>query len=106
MWEEDDELLEQLEMVMGSPKHAHPTQPFTGPARHPRSIFPLGKHPNTPPPLQPFSILNNTNTPSRVFNDDSEYDLRAIPGIAPYPPQQNNNETEIGNKRFKHSLIE
>ncbi|KAK7305705.1 hypothetical protein VNO77_43615 [Canavalia gladiata] len=66
-------------------------------------------------PLDPSSILNNnnntttntnTNTPSRVFNDDSEYDLRAIPGIAAYPPQQNNNETETGNKRFKPSPIE
>lgn len=38
------------------------------------------------------SILNNT------FNDDSEYDLSAIPGMAVYPPQYHNQENEIENK--------
>jgi len=44
-------------------------------------------------PVHSSSILT---TPSRVFNDDSEYDLRAIPGMAAYPPQHTtNNATTI-----------
>lgn len=37
---------------------------------------------------------------SRVYNDDSEYDLRAIPGSAAYPQSQ---ETDTSRKRFKSS---
>ncbi|XP_057429099.1 DELLA protein 1-like [Lotus japonicus] len=51
-------------------------------------------------PLNPSSILLNNNA-SRVFNDDSEYDLRAIPGIAAYPPTQDNSNDETEPKRLK-----
>ncbi|KAF7831089.1 DELLA protein GAI-like [Senna tora] len=40
--------------------------------------------------------------PSQVYNDDSEYDLRAIPGMAAYPQR----ETSTSNKRLKISPIE
>ncbi|CAJ1866812.1 unnamed protein product [Sphenostylis stenocarpa] len=39
--------------------------------------------------VHPSSILATTT--AGVFNDDSEYDLRAIPGKAAYPPQHNTN---------------
>ncbi|KAG2408608.1 uncharacterized protein HKW66_Vig0034300 [Vigna angularis] len=39
-------------------------------------------------PSYSSSILTSN---SRVFNDDSEYDLIAIPGIAAYPPQNTTN---------------
>ncbi|XP_027336195.1 DELLA protein GAI-like isoform X4 [Abrus precatorius] len=53
------------------------------------------------------SMLNELNPDP---SSSSEYDLRAIPGIAAYPPQNNHTktetETETGNKRFKASPIE
>ncbi|KAF7816457.1 DELLA protein GAI-like [Senna tora] len=43
---------------------------------------------------------------SRVYNDDSEYDLRAIPGMAAYPPQnEQNQERENMNKRLRSSPV-
>ncbi|PRQ45584.1 putative transcription factor GRAS family [Rosa chinensis] len=43
-------------------------------------------------------------TQSRViYDDNSEYDLRAIPGIAAYPQSQLQTETEINSKRLKTS---
>ncbi|KAJ4706917.1 DELLA protein GAI [Melia azedarach] len=36
---------------------------------------------------------------ARVFNDDSEYDLRAIPGVAAYP--QPDSDSENSNKRMR-----
>ncbi|KAL5743455.1 hypothetical protein ACOSQ2_026571 [Xanthoceras sorbifolium] len=39
---------------------------------------------------------------SRVYNDDSEYDLRAIPGVAAYP--QADSERETSRKRMKTSI--
>ncbi|XP_027336193.1 DELLA protein GAI-like isoform X2 [Abrus precatorius] len=50
--------------------------------------------------LDPSSLLetpqidNPLHHPSSILNDDSEYDLRAIPGIAAYPPQNNHTKTE------------
>lgn len=49
------------------------------------------------------SILGQqTSNESRIFNDDSEYDLRAIPGSAAYP--QPDSETE--NNRNKRMRVE
>ncbi|KAK7285260.1 hypothetical protein RJT34_20025 [Clitoria ternatea] len=99
--------LEQLEMVMGSAQeegishlasdtvHYDPTDLYSWVQSMITELNPSESN----DPLDPSSIL----TPSSlVFNDDSEYDLRAIPGIAAYPPQ-NETETETANKRFKVS---
>lgn len=113
--------LEQLEMVMGSAQedginhlasdtvHYDPTDLYSwvqtmltelNPTQTNTTLDPcsLLDNPQINDPLEPSSILNNTSSP--VFNDDSEYDLRAIPGIAAFP--QDNNETEPNNsKRLK-----
>lgn len=116
--------LEQLEMVMGSAQedgishlasdtvHYDPTDLYSWVQNmitelNPAPLDPssLLENPQINDSLDPSSILNNNS--SRVFNDDSEYDLRAIPGIAAYPQQQqnqtnnNNEEIEPGNKRLK-----
>nr|Q84TQ7.1 RecName: Full=DELLA protein GAI; AltName: Full=GhGAI; AltName: Full=Gibberellic acid-insensitive mutant protein [Gossypium hirsutum]AAO62757.1 GIA/RGA-like gibberellin response modulator [Gossypium hirsutum] len=43
----------------------------------------------------------STTTPDPNFNDDSEYDLRAIPGVAAYPPVKSDPGLEITRKRAK-----
>ncbi|KAK8287915.1 hypothetical protein V6Z11_1Z017500 [Gossypium hirsutum] len=42
-----------------------------------------------------------TTTPDPNFNDDSEYDLRAIPGVAAYPPVKSDPGLENTRKRAK-----
>lgn len=99
--------LEQLEMVMGSAQeeginhlssdtvHYDPTDLYSwvqtmltelnpDSSQINDSLASLGSSSSS-------SILNNT------FNDDSEYDLSAIPGMAAYPPQEEN----ITAKRMK-----
>ncbi|TKY47402.1 DELLA protein GAI [Spatholobus suberectus] len=123
--------LEQLEMVMGSAPeegishlasdtvHYDPTDLYSWVQSMLTELNPSPDNNNNnnniildPSSLLiPDPLLNNTTTttPSRVFNDDSEYDLRAIPGIAAYPPQDTTNnidEIETGNKRFKPSPVE
>ncbi|KAE8673175.1 DELLA protein GAI [Hibiscus syriacus] len=39
-----------------------------------------------------------------VFNDDSEYDLRAIPGVAAYPPPKSDPDSESSQKLVKTSM--
>ncbi|XVF20619.1 hypothetical protein REPUB_Repub12eG0016700 [Reevesia pubescens] len=41
---------------------------------------------------------------SQVYNDDSEYDLRAIPGVAAYPPPKSESDSETTRKRMKTSI--
>ncbi|XVE72216.1 hypothetical protein DITRI_Ditri11bG0021700 [Diplodiscus trichospermus] len=41
---------------------------------------------------------------SQVYNDDSEYDLRAIPGVAAYPPAKSESDSESTRKRMKTSI--
>lgn len=43
----------------------------------------------------------STTTPDPNFNDDSEYDLRAIPGVAAYPPVKSDPGLENTRKRAK-----
>ncbi|KAJ0100046.1 hypothetical protein Patl1_21285 [Pistacia atlantica] len=57
-----------------------------------------------PPNLPPSTQYQQTSNPSRVFNDDSEYDLRAIPGVAAYPPQPDTETENNRNKRIKTSI--
>nr|BAF62637.1 DELLA protein [Phaseolus vulgaris] len=103
--------LEQLEMVMGSAQeegishlssytvHYDPTDLHSWVQS---MLSELNPEPTTI--LDPSSFLIDNpvhsspilTTTSRVFNDDSEYDLRAIPGIAAYPPQHaTSNATTI-----------
>ncbi|XP_022728327.1 DELLA protein GAI-like [Durio zibethinus] len=41
---------------------------------------------------------------SQVYSDDSEYDLRAIPGVAAYPPPKSKSDLESTRKRMKTSI--
>ncbi|XP_014495976.1 DELLA protein GAI [Vigna radiata var. radiata] len=103
--------LEQLEMVMGSAQeegishlasdtvHYDPTDLHSWVQSMLAELNPEPTNTILDPssflienPSHSSSILTSN---SRVFNDDSEYDLRAIPGIAAYPPQNttNNNPT-------------
>ncbi|XP_021891377.1 DELLA protein GAI [Carica papaya] len=43
------------------------------------------------------------DTHSQIYHDDSEYDLRAIPGVAAYP-SRDDSETENSRKRIKTTL--
>ncbi|KAK7387376.1 hypothetical protein VNO78_28136 [Psophocarpus tetragonolobus] len=123
--------LEQLEMVMGSAQeegishlasdtvHYDPTDLYSWVQSMLTELNPEPNNSMDPSYLlmdnvggvQASSNILNIN-PSRVFNDDSEYDLRAIPGIAAYPQAQAQaqdkveEEMESGNKRLKASPIE
>lgn len=126
--------LEQLEMVMGHEDgishlatdtvHYDPTDLYSWVQSMLTELNPPSSDPISNNILDPSSMLDdnifNNTTPSRVFNDDSEYDLRAIPGMAAYPPRQTNTTTNsnnsnnidqiktdtIDNKRLKMSPIE
>ncbi|XVF71435.1 hypothetical protein PTKIN_Ptkin12aG0037100 [Pterospermum kingtungense] len=51
---------------------------------------------------KPQQIVSSNQ--SQVYNDDSEYDLRAIPGIvANYPPPKSESDSETTRKRLKTS---
>ncbi|XP_045826246.1 DELLA protein 1-like [Trifolium pratense] len=100
--------LEQLEMVMGSAQeeginhlssdtvHYDPTDLYSWVQTMLTEL-----NPSTTDPQQIPS--------SSIFNDDSQYDLSVIPGMAAYPPQNHNqiqnqtNEIEVSNsnKRLK-----
>lgn len=49
------------------------------------------------------STITFSNPQSGIFSDDSEYDLRAIPGVAAYPQQLDLSERENCRKRIKTS---
>ncbi|KAK4848926.1 hypothetical protein QYF36_018725 [Acer negundo] len=81
--------LEQLEMVMGSAKEDGTS--------------------HLDPSTEVASSVVNSNSKqqiirnqSRVYNDDSEYDLRAIPGVDTYPQADSGSETS--RKRMKTSI--
>jgi len=117
--------LEQLEMVMGCAQedgishlasdtvHYDPTDLYSWVQS---MLTELNPEPNNNLDPSSFLIDNNNNiinSTAPVFNDDSEYDLRAIPGIAAYPPPlpQDNHLDEIEtanniNKRLKPSPAE
>ncbi|KAE8708059.1 DELLA protein GAI [Hibiscus syriacus] len=70
---------------------------------------------NGPPTPNLDSVLANSDSnssnpqhqqpnQSRVFIDDSEYDLRAIPGVAAYPPPISYPDPESTRKRVKTSM--
>ncbi|KOM54877.1 hypothetical protein LR48_Vigan10g076900 [Vigna angularis] len=99
--------LEQLEMVMGSAQeegishlasdtvHYDPTDVHSWVQSMLAKLNPEPTNTILDPssflienPSHSSSILTSN---SRVFNDDSEYDLRTIPRIAAYPPQNTTN---------------
>ncbi|XP_061370202.1 DELLA protein 1-like isoform X6 [Gastrolobium bilobum] len=90
--------LEQLEMVMGTAKED--------------GICHLASDTVHYDPTDLYSWVQSMLTELNPSSTNSEYDLRAIPGIAAYPPQQQqqnpHNETEIetSNKRLKPWPIE
>ncbi|KAB2612370.1 DELLA protein GAI-like [Pyrus ussuriensis x Pyrus communis] len=116
------EKLEQLEMVMGSAQedgisqlsdtvHYNPSD-LSGWVQSMLSELNTGEDmPSINGPLlAPGESSTRTSTKfcnsqrTRVFNDDSEYDLRAIPGVAAYPPAHSSSETESTRKRLKTSI--
>ncbi|WJX32200.1 DELLA protein 1 [Trifolium repens] len=107
--------LEQLEMVMGSAQeeginhlssdtvHYDPTDLYSWVQTMLTELNPSTTHSQINDPLNPSS-----SSSSSIFNDDSQYDLSVIPGMAAYPPQNNqiqNQSSEIevsnSNKRLK-----
>ncbi|XP_068334723.1 DELLA protein GAI-like [Pyrus communis] len=116
------EKLEQLEMVMGSAQedgisqlsdtvHYNPSD-LSGWVQSMLSELNTGDDmPSINGPLlAPGESSTITSTKfcnsqrTRVFSDDSEYDLRAIPGVAAYPPAHSSSETESTRKRLKTSI--
>lgn len=112
--------LEQLEMVMGSAQedgvsqlsdtvHCNPsdlsgwvqsmlseldTQPINDPLLAPAESSTIGS-------IDFSNSHHQIENQPRVYNDDSEYDLRAIPGVAAYPQA---SESESTRKRLKTSI--
>ncbi|XP_031257899.1 DELLA protein GAI-like [Pistacia vera] len=113
--------LEQLEMVMGTAQedgishlatdtvHYNPSD-LSGWVESMLSELNNTTFDTQPRPTQDpaqsstFNPIQQTSNPSRVFNDDSEYDLRAIPGVAAYPPQPDTETENNRNKRIKTSI--
>ena len=116
--------LEQLEVAMGTAQedgishlstdtvHYDPTDLYSWVQSmltelNPPPITTVTTTATTTTTLDPSTLLCNPKTedpieenPSRAFTDDSEYDLRAIPGIAAYP--QNDEPTT---KRLKTASL-
>ncbi|KAK1551260.1 hypothetical protein Q3G72_032989 [Acer saccharum] len=117
--------LEQLEMVMGSAQedgishlgdtvHYNPSD-LSGWVQsmlselNSSSTFDFDNHQIQDPSTESASSVvysndqqQNIRNHSRVYNDDSEYDLRAIPGVAAYPQADSGSETS--RKRMKTSI--
>ncbi|WCJ25229.1 GRAS family transcription factor family protein [Euphorbia peplus] len=102
---------EQLEMVMGTAEgdgisllsdivHYNPSD-LSGWAQNLLSEFnPQQPNQNDAVFGGSSSVISFSNPPKSgvIFNDDSEYDLRAIPGVAAYPPDlptENNSRKRI-----------
>ncbi|GMI85571.1 REPRESSOR OF GA, REPRESSOR OF GA1-3 1, repressor of GA [Hibiscus trionum] len=97
--------LEMLEMVMGTAQedgisHLSSDTVHYNPSDLSGWVQSMLTELNGPPTpnLDPGLVNSDSNSSnpqhqqqvqSRVFNDDSEYDLRAIPGVAAYPPSEN-----------------
>jgi len=116
------EKLEQLEMVMGTASHLPCDTVHFNPSDLSGWVQSMLTELNNPaanldildpllPPAESSSVstvgFSNSHQQqieatqsSRVFNDDSEYDLRAIPGSAAYPQIQ---EEDSNRKRLKTS---
>ncbi|XWS75572.1 hypothetical protein CRYUN_Cryun01aG0102000 [Craigia yunnanensis] len=60
-------------------------------------------NPSDPSKAQNQQQIVSSNQ-SQIYNDDSEYDLRAIPGVAAYPPPKSESDSESTRKRMKTSI--
>ncbi|PNY03470.1 della protein gai-like protein [Trifolium pratense] len=98
--------LEQLEMVMGSAQEEGINHLSSDTVHYdPTDLYSWVQTMLTE--LNPSTT--DPQIPSSIFNDDSQYDLSVIPGMAAYPPQNHNqiqnqtNEIEVSNsnKRLK-----
>ncbi|GMI76289.1 REPRESSOR OF GA, REPRESSOR OF GA1-3 1, repressor of GA [Hibiscus trionum] len=106
--------LEMLEMVMGTAQedgisHLSSDTVHYNPSDLSGWVQSMLTELNGPPtpnldPVLPTSGSNSSNPQhqQQVFNDDSEYDLRAIPGVAVYPPPKSDSENT--RKRVKTSM--
>ncbi|KAI4307645.1 hypothetical protein L6164_030811 [Bauhinia variegata] len=106
--------LEELEMVMGTAQedgishlacdtvHYDPTDLYGWVQR---MLTELNNSPNDPTEFFGNHQIPNIDfeNQSPVFNDDSEYDLRAIPGMAAYP--QIEPDSESSQKRVRSSSV-
>ncbi|KAM5558090.1 DELLA protein GAI [Rosa sericea] len=112
------EKLEQLEMVMGSTQqdgisqlsdtvHYNPSDLSGWLQTMLSELNPIDDLSNSQQQQQQKQKQKQIETQSRViYVDNSEYDLRAIPGIAAYPQAQSQlqTETETTSKRLKTSI--
>ncbi|KAL4340387.1 hypothetical protein GQ457_08G015090 [Hibiscus cannabinus] len=112
--------LEMLEMVMGTAQedgisHLSSDTVHYNPSDLSGWVQSMLTELNGPPtpnldPVLADSDFNSSNpqhrqrNQSRVFHDDSEYDLRAIPGVAAYPPPKSDPDSDSTRKRVKTSM--
>nr|AKA95154.1 DELLA protein RGL1 [Hevea brasiliensis subsp. brasiliensis] len=116
--------LEQLEMVMGTAQedgishlssdtvHYNPSdlsgwvQSMLSELNPPMGLDASGMIQNQRDSVLGSSTITSSNPQSHqsiIFSDDSEYDLRAIPGVAAYPRPDSVSERENNRKRIKTS---
>lgn len=101
--------LEQLEMVMGSAQDDGISQLSDTVHYNPSDLSGwvqsmISELNNNSPNSSTINFSNkHIETQSRIYNDNSEYDLRAIPGVAAYPPTQLQSESETTSKRLRTS---
>lgn len=101
--------LEQLEMVMGSAQDDGISQLSDTVHYNPSDLFGwvqsmISELNDNSPNASTINFSNkHIETQSRVYNDNSEYDLRAIPGVAAYPQTQLQSESETTSKRLRTS---
>ncbi|KAL4324203.1 hypothetical protein GQ457_11G004790 [Hibiscus cannabinus] len=111
--------LEMLEMVMGTAQedgisHLSSDTVHRNPSDLSGWVQSMLTELNGPPTpnLDPVLTTSDSNSSNpqqnqsqpRVFSDDSEYDLRAIPGVAAYPPPKSDSDPESTRKRVKTSM--
>ncbi|KAK8546642.1 hypothetical protein V6N13_067843 [Hibiscus sabdariffa] len=112
--------LEMLEMVMGTAQedgisHLSSDTVHYNPSDLSGWVQSMLAELNGPPtpnldPVLADSDFNSSNpqhrqrNQSRVFHDDSEYDLRAIPGVAAHPPPKSDPDSDSTRKRVKTSM--
>ena len=102
--------LEKLEMVLGSAQEDGISQLSDTVHYNPSDLsgWVQSMLSELNPEIDDNTLLSNTQIPNSngnqshvVFHDDSEYDLRAIPGVAAFPPPPPSEEEQNTPKRLK-----
>lgn len=102
--------LEKLEMVLGSAQEDGISQLSDTVHYNPSDLsgWVQSMLSELNPEIDGNTLLSNTQIPNSngnqshvVFHDDSEYDLRAIPGVAAFPPPPPREEEQNAPKRLK-----